>query len=437
MLSVIDAQGRLKTVSTRTGPLFIGNLSDPGATLGVAQKDPFNGGDWIFWLRRESSANPCESTFRHQHFSGGASVIPQPILAGISARNTFASPAAIKSDDYLLILDGRGYDGSATDWSEYAVGFSDTAAQIAMRAGSDWSGTNHESYLSVKTVPNAATTPVERFRIESTGFIGHLSGAADPFASFVGHADGADYSMLLSSSNAVSAVTSSGITARRSRGSFASPSATQNGDALFTFQARGYGATGYHSHAAGAINYYASENHSDTAGGGEVHLQTTPNTTVTARDVLTLTQDGLVNLPLGQLSFPATQNPSSGSNVLDDYEEGSWTPSDASGAALSFASASGNYVKIGKLVMAVGNVQYPATADASAAIIGGLPFTSSSGAPEAGCLVGYTNSGLNLYLLVVASTTTISIANNLGAAITNAALTNATIRFVAMYRASA
>lgn len=30
--------------------------------------------------------------------------------------------------------------------------------------------------------------------------------------------------------------------------------------------------------------------------------------------------------PLGQIAFPATQNPSSDANTFDDYEEGSWTP---------------------------------------------------------------------------------------------------------------
>src|ERR1035437_5398099 len=56
----------------------------------------------------------------------------------------------------------------------------------------------------------------------------------------------------------------------------------------------------------------------------------------------------------GQIKFPATQNPSSDVNTLDDYEEGTWTPiigsSGGASTGQSYSAQSGAYIKIGRLV---------------------------------------------------------------------------------------
>jgi hypothetical protein len=100
---------------------------------------------------------------------------------------------------------------------------------------------------------------------------------------------------------------------------------------------------------------------------------------------------GTLILNQGQIQFPATQNPSSNANTLDDYEEGTWTPVDASGAGLSFTDNTGTYRKIGGLVVCSYRLKYPSTVNASSALIGGLPFNNAVGFPT-----GYTgyNSGL-------------------------------------------
>lgn len=84
----------------------------------------------------------------------------------------------------------------------------------------------------------------------------------------------------------------------------------------------------------------------------------------------------------GQVKFPATQNASADANTLDDYEEGSWTPTiggsgGESGQAYSLQV--GKYVKIGKHV----HVQFSVTLSAlgtitTSAQIKGLPFTSEN-----------------------------------------------------------
>lgn len=53
------------------------------------------------------------------------------------------------------------------------------------------------------------------------------------------------------------------------------------------------------------------------------------------------------------ITFPATQSASSDANTLDDYEEGTWTPvlkGTSTNPSYTVSQASGNYVKVGKLV---------------------------------------------------------------------------------------
>ena len=60
------------------------------------------------------------------------------------------------------------------------------------------------------------------------------------------------------------------------------------------------------------------------------HVKVSPNGSSWVEALNIAQATGLVSLPIGQLAFPATQNPRPNANTLDDYEEGTWTP------ALSF-----------------------------------------------------------------------------------------------------
>jgi hypothetical protein len=83
---------------------------------------------------------------------------------------------------------------------------------------------------------------------------------------------------------------------------------------------------------------------------------------------------GTTGISTSIVKFPAVQVASADANTLDDYEEGTWTPIDSSGAALSFSSVTGKYTKIGNMVSVYGVFTFPVTADATSALIGGLPF---------------------------------------------------------------
>ena len=93
-------------------------------------------------------------------------------------------------------------------------------------------------------------------------------------------------------------------------------------------------------------------------------------------------------------------------NALDDYEEGTWTPTDSSGASLTFAASGGRYQKVGNTVHVVFRVQYPSTSSGANGRIGGLPYTSvSSSAGSLDIAGGATtalaqnfNSGYSAYI---------------------------------------
>ena len=78
------------------------------------------------------------------------------------------------------------------------------------------------------------------------------------------------------------------------------------------------------------------------------------------------------------ITFPATQSASSNANTLDDYEEGTFTPTVApSGGSLTSYTSSGTYTKIGNTVLIDVVFQITSTGTASGqATVSGIPFTS-------------------------------------------------------------
>jgi hypothetical protein len=79
--------------------------------------------------------------------------------------------------------------------------------------------------------------------------------------------------------------------------------------------------------------------------------------------------------------------------LLDDYEEGTFTPADVSGASLTFSNVLGTYTKIGQLVTCNIQFEYPVTADGSQARIS-LPFVAvNNSAPGSGSFIVNTSAG--------------------------------------------
>ena len=85
------------------------------------------------------------------------------------------------------------------------------------------------------------------------------------------------------------------------------------------------------------------------------------------------------------------------SNVLDDYEEGTWTPALD---GISESNASGDYTKIGNVCTA----KFKISSDGSGSNINitGFPFTSDSGFEQHG-LARETQTGGDLYFVRMAA----------------------------------
>jgi hypothetical protein len=122
-------------------------------------------------------------------------------------------------------------------------------------------------------------------------------------------------------------------------------------------------------------------------------------------DQASITQ--ITNVPLltgGGLKFPATQVASADANTLDDYEEGTWTPTQGSGlTVVGTFSSSGRYTKIGKIVTLEAylsaTTSLTLSGTGSSIICGGVPF------PPAGTPTGDARcNGVAINEAITAST---------------------------------
>jgi hypothetical protein len=101
------------------------------------------------------------------------------------------------------------------------------------------------------------------------------------------------------------------------------------------------------------------------------------NPLISTADNQTVALEGAVPNSGTGITFPATQSASSNANTLDDYEEGTFTPT-ATGSTTSgtttYQLQVGHYTKIGRIVNIVFIVDYTAMTGTGDIVVGGLPF---------------------------------------------------------------
>jgi len=144
----------------------------------------------------------------------------------------------------------------------------------------------------------------------------------------------------------------------------------------------------------------------------EADIFTSGNTGVPSSKLKVL-KDGDVNVLLGNLvigtsgkgiDFSSTAGTGT-SELLNDYEEGTWTPIQGANVTLvgSFSS-SGTYTKIGRSVTVAGQINGSTSVSVIAAgiLVSGLPFTVGTVS-----LGGSTNASLNVSEGVLATSTVI------------------------------
>jgi hypothetical protein len=183
-----------------------------------------------------------------------------------------------------------------------------------------------------------------------------------------------------------------------------------------------------HWSVSGATDWVAGIDNSD---GDSWKLDNT--SLVGGNTVIKVTTGLVMELPAGQLKFPATQNPSADANTLDDYEEQTWTPGISFGGAttgITYTTRTGNYTKIGNLVY----FQFVIVLSSKGSSVGtasitGLPFTASSTNPvNPPCSISWfnmTSSFVFMTALVQQGTTTADIYGNTAAGVSNIAVNDA------------
>jgi len=116
----------------------------------------------------------------------------------------------------------------------------------------------------------------------------------------------------------------------------------------------------------------------------------------------------------------------------------SWTPTDGSGAGLTFSSVSANYTRNANMVFAYATVTYPSTADTSHAIISGLPIAVPNQTYAAGPAPVYISGGSIVPILApIPNGSTAGFQNQAsGANVTNANLSGLTVKFMLIFPAS-
>ena len=113
------------------------------------------------------------------------------------------------------------------------------------------------------------------------------------------------------------------------------------------------------------------------------------------------------------IDFSATTGTGT-SELLNDYEEGTWTPADGSGAGLIFTVNYAKYTKVGQQVSFIANISYPVNANATAASIQGFPFSSTDAifgnvnytTESAATLLYFAGNTTKLFLLIPGVNTT-------------------------------
>ena len=99
------------------------------------------------------------------------------------------------------------------------------------------------------------------------------------------------------------------------------------------------------------------------------------------------------------ITFPATQSASSDANTLDDYEEGTWTPSWTSLTVVGTPTYSGTYVKVGKNIFCQLTIASTTTtaSTANSTSFTGFPFSMSTGVGNYSTITAVNNGSVVSY----------------------------------------
>lgn len=180
---------------------------------------------------------------------------------------------------------------------------------------------------------------------------------------------------------ASSAAACAGMTLARSRGALATHTAVQSGDCLGAVAFEG--SDGASFKRAASIIAECDAPPSSGIVPGRLLLRTT-DSDGTPRTRATITSAGTLKLAAaysGGIKFPASQVAVADANTLDDYEEGTFTPTvvgTSTAGSGTYTAQVGRYTKVGNLVTFTVTLAWSAHTGTGNIRISGLPFTSAN-----------------------------------------------------------
>jgi hypothetical protein len=208
--------------------------------------------------------------------------------------------------------------------------------------------------------------------------------------------------------NDTTAASGAGIFACRSRGTLAAPTIVQNNDNLATISFAGGDGVDLALAARISVEVDGTPGSNDMP--GRIVFLTTPDGSQTPAEAMRINNAQNVTVTAGNLvigtagkGIDFSADPSAAgmtSELLDDYEEGTWTPT-LDNVTVTYAFNQAKYTKIGRFVfcsLAISTTSIDNT-DTSSFQVGGLPFASA----DAGYIAGSIgNNGSSAALLTTA-----------------------------------
>jgi hypothetical protein len=339
---------------------------DSSGNLGLGTATPANKLD-IYSATAVSSRLYSDAT-PSQIISRASTDTGAPQIQLYKYRGTQASPTVVASGDAIARLQFFGYDGAALR----------AAAEIRSEVDGTPGSSDMPGRLLFYTTADGSASLTERVRINNAGTVSIGNNSPVVFGStkkgiqyasggiIYGDSNNPRLEMLANSYFDGSAVVRIGT----------------GGSASFTL------------FEDGTIGF-GSNTTSGSAGAA------TTNTSVLSMSKgNSIALEGASSVAGTGITFPATQSASSDANTLDDYEEGTWTPTLTFGGAsvsMTYSVQTGSYTKIGRVVYATCRIVLTNKGSSTgSAIITGLPFTSISGNTNYGSgIFGYVEAIAN------------------------------------------
>ena len=301
-----------------------------------------------------------------------------PNISLVKTRGTSnGSTTTVQDNDSLGTIQFRGADGSDV----FAV-----AASITGEVdGSPSDGTDMPGALVFGTTADGAASPTERLRIASDGKITVAANSSITFTN--GNWAGDVAGKIQQNSNKLYIQGGTNGWQFRSSGGSARLEIDSNGTTTFDPSAGGtlkIGGSSAHTSKIVIADNAGTGNGNCLIEGGD------------GTDFFTIQSNGNVAFENGKgINFGASAGSGESSSILDDYEEGTWTPSYGSSSVptSTYATTGGRYTRVGRLVTVTGRIQMSnSTTNTGALTMGGFPFACSNHNFPGGITFSYTDN---------------------------------------------